>query len=232
MLLESYHKICDEVVEISGNLITNIRNTEEVVKAILDANRNQLMLFEIKVSIATLGLAGGTLVAGFYGMNLENFIEETNWGFGAVTGFCTLFSAWLCLYGLRRLRKVQKVRMWGEMDSAPQSPTKALAWKRDASSGANRGNWRSEALEALAMGKERERKMNARFGNMSAAAGANAGPVLWPGMDGLGLHKLNANLGSEVEDTNSDADYTEPQRPKRAVVKIEGVTVMEKTDKK
>lgn len=68
MLLESYHKICDEVVEISGNLISNIRNTEEVVKAILDANRNQLMLFEIKVSIATLGLAGGTLVAGWYGM--------------------------------------------------------------------------------------------------------------------------------------------------------------------
>lgn len=68
MLLESYHKICDEVVEISGNLISNIRNTEEVVKAILDANRNQLMLFEIKVSIATLGLAGGTLIAGWYGM--------------------------------------------------------------------------------------------------------------------------------------------------------------------
>lgn len=30
MLLESYHKVCDEIVQASGNLVTNIRNTEEV----------------------------------------------------------------------------------------------------------------------------------------------------------------------------------------------------------
>lgn len=30
MLLESYHKLCDEIVQESGNLISNIRNTEEV----------------------------------------------------------------------------------------------------------------------------------------------------------------------------------------------------------
>lgn len=30
MLLESYHKICDEIVQASGNLVTNIRNTEEM----------------------------------------------------------------------------------------------------------------------------------------------------------------------------------------------------------
>lgn len=30
MLLESYYKFCDEIVEASGNLVTGIRNTEEV----------------------------------------------------------------------------------------------------------------------------------------------------------------------------------------------------------
>ena len=30
MLLESYHKVCDEIVQISGNLVSNIRNTEEM----------------------------------------------------------------------------------------------------------------------------------------------------------------------------------------------------------
>lgn len=30
MLLESYHKVCDEIVQASGNLVTSIRNTEEV----------------------------------------------------------------------------------------------------------------------------------------------------------------------------------------------------------
>ena len=31
MLLESYHKICDEIVQVSGNLVSNIRNTEEML---------------------------------------------------------------------------------------------------------------------------------------------------------------------------------------------------------
>ena len=30
MLLESYHKVCDEIVQESGNLVSNIRNTEEM----------------------------------------------------------------------------------------------------------------------------------------------------------------------------------------------------------
>lgn len=30
MLLESYHKVCDEIVQGSGNLVSNIRNTEEM----------------------------------------------------------------------------------------------------------------------------------------------------------------------------------------------------------
>ena len=30
MLLESYHKVCDEIVQASGSLVTAIRNTEEV----------------------------------------------------------------------------------------------------------------------------------------------------------------------------------------------------------
>ena len=30
MLLESYHKVCDEIVQASSNLISNIRNTEEM----------------------------------------------------------------------------------------------------------------------------------------------------------------------------------------------------------
>lgn len=31
MLLESYHKVCDEIVQVSGNLVSNIRNTEEML---------------------------------------------------------------------------------------------------------------------------------------------------------------------------------------------------------
>lgn len=81
------------------------------MRAILDANRNALMLLELKFSVGTLGLAMGTFIAGLYGMNLENFIEETNWGFSGVTGASVLFSLIVCWYGLGKLRKVQRIKM-------------------------------------------------------------------------------------------------------------------------
>ncbi|KAK3935601.1 hypothetical protein QBC46DRAFT_397092 [Diplogelasinospora grovesii] len=116
LLLESYNKICDEVVQEASNLVSSIRNTEEIIRAILDANRNSLMLLDLKFSVGTLGLAMGTFLAGLYGMNLENFIEETNWGFGTITTTSIFFSLLVCWYGLVKLRKVQRVKMGGSSD--------------------------------------------------------------------------------------------------------------------
>ena len=93
------------------------------------------MLLDLKFSIGTLGLAMGTFLAGLYGMNLENFIEETTWGFGAVTSVSMLFSLIVCAYGLAKLRRVQRVKML-ESDFAakfgpggPGGP--ASQWLRD-----------------------------------------------------------------------------------------------------
>ncbi|KAL5353337.1 magnesium ion transporter [Pseudogymnoascus australis] len=141
MLLESYHKVCDEIVQASGNLVSNIRNTEEIVKAILDANRNALMLLDLKFSIGTLGIGSGAFIAALYGMNLKNFIEESNFGFLGISGFSAIFAAVVCGYGLTKLRKVQRVSMWGE------------AGKRGA-----RGSWRSIDEETGAGLLERSRR--------------------------------------------------------------------------
>lgn len=113
MLLESYHRVCDEIFQVSGNLVSNIRNTEEVVRAILDANRNSLMLLDLKFSIGTLGLGGGTFLAALYGMNLRNFMEEADFGFAGISAGCVALGFVVCSYGLRKLRKVQRVSMWG-----------------------------------------------------------------------------------------------------------------------
>ncbi|KAE8440570.1 magnesium ion transporter [Mollisiaceae sp. DMI_Dod_QoI] len=137
MLLESYHKLCDEIVQESGNLVSNIRNTEEIVKAILDANRNSLMVLDLKFSIGTLGMGSGAFIAALYGMNLKNFIEESDFGFWGVTGWSFVFSALVCTYGLTKLRKVQRVSMWGE--------------------GGRRGrNWRDEDLDRALVHRELE----------------------------------------------------------------------------
>ncbi|KAK0633296.1 mitochondrial inner membrane magnesium transporter mrs2 [Immersiella caudata] len=121
LLLESYNKICDEVVQEASNLVSSIRNTEEIIRAILDANRNSLMLLDLKFSVGTLGLAMGTFLAGLYGMNLNNFIETASWGFGAVTGVSTIFSLLVCWYGLVKLRKVQRIKMGGHGGNLPEA---------------------------------------------------------------------------------------------------------------
>ncbi|KAL8873734.1 MAG: hypothetical protein Q9174_000841 [Haloplaca sp. 1 TL-2023] len=137
MLLESYHKVCDEIVQVSGNLVSNIRNTEEIVKAILDANRNSLMLLDLKFSIGTLGIGSGAFVASLYGMNLKNFIEESDLGFIGVSAWSFVFAAIVCSYGLSKLRRVQRVSMWGEHG------------------GNNRGSWRQTDMAPPLPGESR-----------------------------------------------------------------------------
>jgi magnesium transporter len=94
------------------------------VKAILDANRNSLMLLELRFSVWTLGLTSGTFIAALYGMNLKNWIEEHDLGFWGVSATCAVVSVVVLVMGLTRLRKVQRVSMWG---NAPTSSTKHLS---------------------------------------------------------------------------------------------------------
>lgn len=143
MLLESYHKLCDEIVQESGNLVSNIRNTEEIVKAILDANRNSLMLLELKISIGTLGMGSGAFIAALYGMNLKNHIEESDLGFLGVSGWCGIFAAIVWFYGISKLKKVQRVSMWGE-------------------SGMRGRNWRVAEDEAKAVEMDKGRRDRGR----------------------------------------------------------------------
>lgn len=86
------------------------------------------MLLDLKFSVGTLGLAMGTFLAGLYGMNLENFIEDTCWGFGAVTAVSTMFSLIVCWYGLVKLRKVQRVKIHSD---DRQSFTRGFTHYRD-----------------------------------------------------------------------------------------------------
>lgn len=134
LILESYHKFADEIVQVSSNLVSSIKNTEEIIRAILDANRNSLMLLDLKFSILTLGTTVGMFIAALYGMNLENFIEETNYGFFGISGLCAVLTIASSIWGLRRLRKVQRVSMWGESGSVRQA--RALGRQP------GRGSWR------------------------------------------------------------------------------------------
>lgn len=123
MILETYYKHCDEVVQQAGSLLSDIKATEEILNIILDANRNSLMLFELKVTIYTLGFTVATLVPAFYGMNLKNYIEESYYGFGAVVFFSIIQGVLLTMWNFKRLHRVQKLTM---MANHSPSPSKVM----------------------------------------------------------------------------------------------------------
>jgi len=111
------------------------------VKAILDANRNSLMLLDLKFSIGTLGIGSGAFIASLYGMNLKNFFEESNLGFIGVTTWSFVFAGMVCAYGLTKLRKVQRVSMWGERGNK------------------SRGSWRDASSMPPLPGESREERL-------------------------------------------------------------------------
>lgn len=100
------------------------------------------MLLDLKFSIGTLGIGSGAFIAALYGMNLKNFLEESNFGFIGVTGGTVLFAGLVCTYGLMKLRKLQRVRMWSE-------------------GGMKGRSWRGEGFEAIDMAR-RERAERVR----------------------------------------------------------------------
>lgn len=111
MLLETYYAHVDEIVQTIGSTISDVRTTEEIINIILDSNRNQLMLLGLRFSIGLLSLGSALYVASLYGMNLENFIEEGNVGFGMVITVCVISTAVIFAYSIRQLHSLQKMTM-------------------------------------------------------------------------------------------------------------------------
>jgi len=71
------------------------------------------MLLDLRFSILTLSITAGTFVAALYGMNLKNFIEDSDLGFPIISTWCTVFGFGVLIWGLTRLRRVQRLSMWG-----------------------------------------------------------------------------------------------------------------------
>ena len=92
------------------------------MKAILDANRNSLMLLDLQFSIGTLTIGTGALVASLFGMNLKNYMEASDVAFLGVTFGSVILAAAVWTYCLKRLRRVQRVSMWGEQRSRSRGP--------------------------------------------------------------------------------------------------------------
>lgn len=170
--------------------IAELTNMSNSVKAILDANRNSLMLLDLRFSILTLALTAGTFVAALYGMNLKNFIEESDFGFWGVSAWCTVFGCIVAVYGIRKLNRVQRLSMWGHGGDKNIASTKG-SWGIGAWGGKSRDPYgaaeamgvpRLRAGESLGDLIQRERALARRL----AKAEAHAEEVARKGTPGVG----------------------------------------------
>ena len=79
------------------------------VRSILDSHRNSIMMLEVHFSVAMLSIATGTYVAGLYGMNLINGLEEAAHGFPIITGSSMVGIIGVAIIGLYKLRRVRRI---------------------------------------------------------------------------------------------------------------------------
>ncbi|KAL4733401.1 hypothetical protein BDV11DRAFT_86040 [Aspergillus similis] len=110
-LFEAYFKASDTIVQEAKRMMGNITRTEETIRAALSVRRNQIMVLEARIEILMLALAGGTLVAGWYGMNVVNGSEENKTAFGAIVVGSLMGVGLITWGGLRRLNRISKIRV-------------------------------------------------------------------------------------------------------------------------
>lgn len=109
LMLESYYKQCDELVQRTETMINDIKSTEDIVNIILDANRNSLMVFELRIAIMTLAFTVATIIPAFYGMNLKNYIEESDIAFASVVSGSLFLGVLVSLWWFRKLHDVKRM---------------------------------------------------------------------------------------------------------------------------
>jgi hypothetical protein len=63
--------------------------------------------------MTTLGIGSGAAIAGLLGMNLKNFMEDWEYGFPLITSLAFGTSMLVCGYGLTRLKRIQKLTLYG-----------------------------------------------------------------------------------------------------------------------
>ncbi|KAJ2799303.1 magnesium ion transporter [Coemansia guatemalensis] len=106
LMMETYLKQVEEIVNHVESVSSHVRTTEDVVNIILDSQRNSLLLLEIRLTILTVALSSGTFLSGLFGMNLINSFESHPNAFIAVSAIALLSIVALTVTGLRSMRKV------------------------------------------------------------------------------------------------------------------------------
>ena len=111
LLLEASTKQMAEVRRSITDLSDSVHTLESATGFMLDAVRNELLAFEIRINVVTMGFGLGAFIAGIYGMNLTNGFEQNPYAFYAVAGTTLCFIGGAIAIAFVRLLRYRKVRL-------------------------------------------------------------------------------------------------------------------------
>jgi magnesium transporter len=130
LLLEEYTRQLTNVLQETNFLLKKVQSQQELVAISLDAFRNRMIRMNLYLSIASVGIASSTAIAGYYGMNLIHGLEDNPTAFINVvsgTTFAGLLFGGGCIAYIRgassNARSMERLREIEVIDGA-LSPTK------------------------------------------------------------------------------------------------------------
>lgn len=132
------------------------------------------------------------MIVGMYGMNLKNFMEESHMGFLGVTGSSIVAAIVVVAIGLQKLRRVQRVRMWGERGLGTRGSWNQIepASVRPGIRDRNRP-WLSREGDTAGVGELTDSSSSSSSGSDGRSSGWSSGAV-------KGSHELPRAGGSAV----------------------------------
>ena len=81
VLLENYEKLVDEINDKLKRMIREIDITQKIANLSLATTRNDIAILNTKISMISISLSFGSLVASTFGMNLRNSYEDNSFAF-------------------------------------------------------------------------------------------------------------------------------------------------------
>jgi magnesium transporter len=129
LLLEEYARRLSNILQDTNFLLKKVQTKQELVSISLDAHRNRMLRMNLYLSMAGVSIASSTAVAGFYGMNLINGLEDSPtafWNVVSVTSFMGAMIGIGCLSYLRgtsnTARTLERLREIEVIDGALSPP--------------------------------------------------------------------------------------------------------------
>jgi magnesium transporter len=77
-LLEHYLCLVEEISNVNKTTMMTIRSTESLIQLSLDTQRNSLIQFEIRATLANISITCATFITSVYGMNLLSHMEDVS----------------------------------------------------------------------------------------------------------------------------------------------------------